>query len=60
MRLRWAHDATFLVDPDGGRHVDHVVEARDQMLGVNEDSVFGLGGFNPFARVFDSAGVLGD
>jgi hypothetical protein len=30
------------------------------MLGVNEDGVFRLCGFDPFARVFDSAGVLGD
>jgi hypothetical protein len=28
------------------------------MLRVNQDGVFRLGGFDPFARVFDSAGVL--
>ena len=28
------------------------------MLGVDQDGVFGLGGFDPFARVFDSAGIL--
>jgi len=30
------------------------------MLSVNQDGVFGLGGLDPFARVFDSAGVFGD
>jgi hypothetical protein len=55
-----AHDAPFFIDPDGGRHVDHVVEPRDQVLGVDQDGVFGLGGLDPFAGVFDPAGVLRD
>jgi hypothetical protein len=50
----------LFIDPDGGRHVDHVVEARDQVLSVDQDCVFRLGGFDPFARVFDPAGVLRD
>jgi hypothetical protein len=28
------------------------------MLSVDQDGVFRFGGFDPFARVFDSAGVL--
>jgi hypothetical protein len=28
------------------------------MLSVNQDSVFRFGGFDPFAGVFDAAGVL--
>jgi hypothetical protein len=28
------------------------------MLSVNQDGVFGFGGFYPFAGVFDSAGIL--
>jgi hypothetical protein len=30
------------------------------MLGVDQDGVFGLGGLDPFAGVFDPAGVLSD
>jgi hypothetical protein len=30
------------------------------MLLIDQHGVFGLGGFDPFARVFDSTGVLCD
>jgi hypothetical protein len=30
------------------------------VLSVDQDGVFGFGGFDPFARVFDAAGVLCD
>ena len=44
-------DAAFLVDPEDGRDVDHAVEVRDQVLGIDEAGMLGAGGFDPGAGI---------
>jgi hypothetical protein len=50
----------LFIDPNARRHIDHVVEARHDVLFVNQHEIFGLAVFDPGQRGFDAAGVFGD
>lgn len=54
------HDAPLFIDPNAGRHIDHVVEARHDVLFVNQHEIFGLAVFDPGQRGFDAARVFGN
>ena len=54
------HNAATFVYPHGGRHVDHVVFLRDDLLVVDERGELRFRGDDPWTGVFRAASVFGN